>query len=117
MVETCILQLQPEYDEKHPCGCGCACVIIDHNGNINNTPCPASLADIKNIISHKHNVTAIVPADEVILAKTTLPAMKRNRLLQAIPFAFEDVLSENISNYHFSLLNVSGRSRSLCRYH
>src|SRR3990167_2229752 len=45
----------------------------------------------------------IVPAERVLLLTPKLPKMRRARLLQAIPFAVEEQLLEDIEQLHFAI--------------
>lgn len=47
-------------------------------------------------------VIVIVPAEDVLLASVTLPKMNRARLLQAIPFALEEQIIEDVDTLHFA---------------
>lgn len=49
-------------------------------------------------------VVALLPPEEVLLLAIKLPVVKKNKLLHAIPFAIQEALSENVHNYHFTLL-------------
>ena len=48
-------------------------------------------------------VILIAPAIDVLLLPIALPPLRPQRLLKAIPFAVEDQLSEEITDYHFVL--------------
>jgi general secretion pathway protein L len=48
------------------------------------------------------SVTVIVPAEDVLLTTATLPKMNRARLLQAIPFALEEQIIEDVEIMHFA---------------
>ena len=48
------------------------------------------------------SVTVIVPAEDVLLTTLTLPKMNRSRLLQAIPYALEEQLIEDVDTMHFA---------------
>ncbi len=44
----------------------------------------------------------LVPAERVMLTKVDLPVRQASRLLQAIPFALEDHLAEDVDELHFA---------------
>lgn len=52
--------------------------------------------------SRGREVIALLPATAVLFARVTVPTRNRARLLQAIPFALEDQLSEDIERLHFA---------------
>ena len=45
----------------------------------------------------------IAPSSDVLLTKVTIPSKNRQRLLQAIPYALENDLSEEIEQLHFAI--------------
>ncbi|MFK7955886.1 MAG: type II secretion system protein GspL [Lysobacterales bacterium] len=48
-------------------------------------------------------LVVLVPGREVLLSRVSLPAGSRQRLLQALPFAMEDQLVQDVDHYHFAL--------------
>ena len=54
-------------------------------------------------IAAKQSVIFIAPAKEILLLKVSLPPMRAHKLLQAVPFAVEELLSEEVGTYHFAL--------------
>lgn len=48
-------------------------------------------------------IDVIVPGEPVVLLDASLPGTHQARLRQAMPFAVEDQLAEEIDHYHFSL--------------
>lgn len=47
-------------------------------------------------------VTVVVPAEDVLLTAVELPKMNRSRMLQAIPFALEEQIIEDVEQMHFA---------------
>lgn len=47
-------------------------------------------------------VIVVVPARDVLLISTQLPKMNRSRLLQALPFALEEQLIDDVEDLHFA---------------
>jgi type II secretion system protein L len=47
-------------------------------------------------------VVLLIPDSEVSLAETKIPSKNKKQMLQAIPFALEDTLAEDIDDLHFS---------------
>src|SRR5690606_28081028 len=56
----------------------------------------ATLAEGKEII-------VVVPAEDVLTTLIALPPMPKNRLLQALPFALEDQLVDDVETLHFAV--------------
>lgn len=52
--------------------------------------------------AHGREVVVIVPAEDVLVASVTLPKMNRSRLMQAIPFALEEQIIEDVDTLHFA---------------
>jgi general secretion pathway protein L len=48
-------------------------------------------------------VTLVVPGSDVLLTEVDLPLRRRQRLLQAIPFALEDAVAEDVEGLHFAV--------------
>ena len=57
------------------------------------------------------NVIALIPADDVLITQADVPA-KGSRLLQALPFALEEQLADDIDSLHFAAgaRRASGRT-------
>jgi len=51
---------------------------------------------------------AIVPADEILLTQVSIPTSNRQKLLQAIPYALENELIEEIERLHFAVEKQGG---------
>jgi general secretion pathway protein L len=59
---------------------------------------PAAMAvEAKNRVN-----IVIVPSEDVLLTNVTLPKMSRSRLLQAIPYALEEQVIEDVETMHFA---------------
>lgn len=61
-----------------------------------------SLEELKAIARGK-KVTVLIDAHYTTLESVSVPSKNRNKQLQAIPFAMEDHLAEDIENTHFAL--------------
>lgn len=48
-------------------------------------------------------VVLLVPAADVLLAHASVPTRNRGRLLQAIPYALEEQLAEDVATLHFAI--------------
>ncbi|PID45922.1 MAG: hypothetical protein CSB47_06335 [Proteobacteria bacterium] len=49
-----------------------------------------------------NKVVLLIPNTEVSLAETLIPSKSKKQMLQALPFALEESLAEDIDNLHFS---------------
>ncbi len=45
----------------------------------------------------------LVPSDEIVMTEVSLPIRQRAKLLQAIPFALEEQLAEDVEKLHFAV--------------
>jgi general secretion pathway protein L len=73
-------------------------VIIDENNAIIQSQLHTSLEQL--VISTTTEVIAIIPATDVLLTQADLPKMNSYRLHQAIPFAIEEQLLDDVSQLH-----------------
>lgn len=64
-----------------------------------------TLADWKHIrsLSRGRKVIVLLGSDEVVLTSAIIPSKNRKQLLQAIPYALEDTLAEDIEDLHFAV--------------
>lgn len=56
-------------------------------------------------------VTVLVPSTDVLLAQVELPAMKRQRLAKAAPYALEEQLAEEVDDVHVAVGERNARGR------
>ncbi len=54
-------------------------------------------------VSRGRRVLLIIPNEDVVLTSVTIPSKNKKQLLQAIPFALEDNLAEDIEELHFAI--------------
>ncbi len=54
-------------------------------------------------LTENRQVIVIVPAEEVLLTRAHLPSLSRAKLLQAIPFALEEELVDEVDTLHFAV--------------
>lgn len=71
-------------------------------GRIPLTPEYGSLADAAKEVQNK-SVVALVPGNKVYLTAVNIPTRNRMRLLQAIPYALEEQLAEDVHDLHFAV--------------
>ncbi len=50
-------------------------------------------------------VTAVVPGEDVVTRKASIPSRSRHKVLLALPYALEDDLSEDVEALHFALMD------------
>ena len=49
-----------------------------------------------------HKVVLLIPDTDVSLAETQIPSKNKKQMMQALPFALEESLAEDVDNLHFS---------------
>ena len=54
--------------------------------------------------SRSDEIWAVIPGEELIIAEVTIPTSNRRKLMQAIPYALEEQLAEDIAELYFILL-------------
>ena len=57
-------------------------------------------------------VVLLIPDSEVSLAETKIPSKNKKQMLQAIPYALEDTLAEDIDDLHFSAYRENDDAKS-----
>ncbi len=50
-----------------------------------------------------HRLVVLAPAEAVLLAQATIPARNRQRVIQALPYALEDRLVQDVELLHFAI--------------
>ena len=58
-------------------------------------------------------VVGVVPGQDVVLKEVSLPAVRRQKLLAAIPYALEESLTADIDTLHFALLDSGPEEGSI----
>lgn len=76
--------------------------VIDEAGHINESVYQGEFTALSAVALNKA-VCLLVPTEDVLLTTTMLPKMNRNRLLQALPFALEEQLIDDLDASHFAL--------------
>lgn len=77
-------------------------VMLDEKNHIQQTRVRANLIELTPWVKN-HDVYVIVPAQDVLLTSVELPKLNRQRLLQALPFALEEQLIDDVSQLHFAI--------------
>jgi general secretion pathway protein L len=61
-----------------------------------------TLADVTEL-ARGRRVLALMPASEALITQVTIPTKNRQRLLQAIPYALETELTQDVEQLHFAI--------------
>jgi general secretion pathway protein L len=77
-------------------------VVLDETGTVQQNILLGKITDL-NVFAHGFDITVIIPGQEVLLVKATLPKLNRSRLLQALPYALEEHVVEDVQNLHFAI--------------
>lgn len=75
--------------------------VINKDGQIQKSALAADGSEIKSEAGSRE-VVIVVPAQDVVLTSVTLPKMNRARVLQAIPYALEEQIIEDVDSLHFA---------------
>ena len=57
-----------------------------------------------------HKVVLLIPDNEVSLAETIIPSKNKKQMLQALPYALEESLAEDVEELHFSAYRETDES-------
>ena len=76
-------------------------ITFDASGTIVQTIAHGNLSQLST--NHENNVYVVLPMQDILLTSTHLPKMSRQRLMQALPFALEEELIDDVSELHFSV--------------
>ncbi|MEJ2589949.1 MAG: type II secretion system protein GspL [Candidatus Thiodiazotropha sp.] len=63
-------------------------------------------------LSRGRRTLVIVPADEVLITRVDIPTRNRQRLVQAIPYALETELTQDIEQLHFAVGSTASNNRT-----
>ena len=73
-----------------------------------------SLAELPSKL-RSDEIYAVVPGEFLVTNEVSIPSRNRNKVKQALPFALEEKLSEEIESFHFLILNCSCQRLSCLR--
>lgn len=76
-------------------------VMLDEHNKILESVYQGNIDEFKNP-ANDAEVFVIVPSQDIILSEVTLPKLSKQRLLQAIPFALEEHLIDDVETLHFA---------------
>ncbi len=96
MAEQLIIKL-PEVDSEP-----CFWLVIDENQQPVQGPGYNLLGSLTEVAKDRQ-LTVIIPSTDHSLLHTQLPTTQLRQLQQAIPYALEETLAEDVSNLHFSI--------------
>lgn len=74
----------------------------DNKGNLLSDVLEGTLADAGMYLEGLRTVV-ILPADDVLLAKTVVPGNSLTRAQQAVPYALEEQVADDVDSLHFAL--------------
>ncbi len=73
-----------------------------HVSNIEHGTLDQALDSVRNSAKGK-SVVLIVPAADIVLSSVKLPIRQQSKLLQAVPYALEEQLAEDVEELHFAI--------------
>jgi general secretion pathway protein L len=76
--------------------------VIDAEGRVLQGPAYSLLADVSHLAKNR-SVWVIVPGEEVLLTHAHIPKLSYRQLVQAIPYALEEQLAEDVESLHFAI--------------
>lgn len=77
-------------------------LVIDETG-VRTGPRQRGPLSLAAAVAHNHRVIALVPATEVMLAEPELPPGSGTKLARAVPFALEELVTDDIDTLHFAI--------------
>jgi len=79
-------------------------VRVNRQGKVKNQGVAGALADVP--VNHRSDeVFLVVPGEGYVTTRVDIPGRNRNRIQQALPYALEDQLSEDIDAFHFTIID------------
>lgn len=76
--------------------------LTDAHGRLQGEPAHGDLEQCAQAATGRQ-IVVLVPAADVLLTRVSVPTRNRSRLLQAVPYALEDQLAEDVATLHFAL--------------
>ncbi len=77
-------------------------IVVDSAGAVAGSGGTGRLSEAAAGAEHRR-VVAIVPASDVLLTRASVPVKNTARMLQAVPFALEDQLADDVDKLHFAV--------------
>jgi general secretion pathway protein L len=81
-------------------------VVVDAEGQVNRSDCNVGGEQIAELCIEKQ-ITVFVPNEHIFFTSVNLPKLSRAKLIQAIPFALEEQLIDEIDTLHFAVSEQS----------
>lgn len=103
-------QLLIQITDTHPTAASRVTWLFMDNHQVEGNITQGKLAEAA-AIAGSAKVIVIVPGEVVFLTRQVLPGKNRQRLLQAIPFAIEDQLIDDVDDMHFALGESDGQGQ------
>ncbi|MGB1580202.1 MAG: type II secretion system protein GspL [Nevskiales bacterium] len=101
MSESFFLRLRPAPGTAQWC-VGHANLLPAHNDQIRSGTVEEAL-DAAVAHNNAQRLILIVPATDIVLSTVQLPIRQTSKLLQAVPYALEDQLAEDVEDLHFAI--------------
>ena len=79
-----------------------AWVVAEENGRLVGASAAGTLREAAEAVEGRR-ATLVVPGDDVLLARAVVPGASAARAQQAIPFALEEQLADDVDELHFAL--------------
>jgi len=75
-------------------------LVLDQRGHAG----PVYRGDLKTAANHASgcHVVVMLPGQEILLTSIDIPAMNRQRLMRAVPFALEEAIATDLEDMHFA---------------
>ncbi|MFT5047361.1 MAG: general secretion pathway protein L, partial [Porticoccaceae bacterium] len=76
--------------------------VSDDSGKLTTAVEYATLTEVSSQVEGRR-VTLVLPADDVLLAEATVPGSSLARAQQAVPYALEEQVADDVESLHFAL--------------
>ncbi|MEM9058166.1 MAG: type II secretion system protein GspL, partial [Pseudomonadota bacterium] len=96
MAENLVVRLDDAAPER------ASWIVVDNAGAVAGSGGAGTLEDAAASAEHRR-VVAIVPAADVLLTRASVPVKNTAKMLQAVPFALEDQLADDVDSLHFAV--------------
>lgn len=96
MVESLVIRLSDDMDNP------VTWVMVNSLGQMVNTPMAGTLEDAA-FFAGTRKVTVLVPSTDVLITNAEIPPARGSKLLQALPYALEEQLAQDVEDMHFSI--------------
>lgn len=96
MTKRLIIYLQTEHPES------VSWATMNASGQIQQSASHGNWQDLSTF-ANLDDITVIVPQQDVLLTVAALPKLSRQRMLQALPFALEEKLIDDVHDLHFAI--------------